>query len=70
VKLTPLGKAPDSDNDGVGTPVVVTVTLPACPVWNVALEALVICGAETVKLIVTDEGVLVEPATPVDPPGA
>jgi hypothetical protein len=42
VKVTPLGSAPDSDNVGVGVPVVVTVKEPAEDVKNVVLEALVI----------------------------
>src|SRR5271169_1854931 len=45
VKVTPLGKAPDSDNVGAGVPVAVTVNVPATPTWNVALLALVMAGA-------------------------
>ena len=47
VNETPDGSAPDSLSDGVGTPLVVTVKLPARPVWNVVFEALVMAGAET-----------------------
>ena len=45
VKVTPLGRAPDSLSDGVGDPVVVTVKLPAVPTANVVLFALVMLGA-------------------------
>jgi hypothetical protein len=45
VKLTPLGSAPDSDSDGDGEPVVLTVKPPACPTTNVACDALEIAGA-------------------------
>jgi len=45
VKVTPLGRAPDSLSAGVGNPVVVTVKLPAVPTANVVLFALVIAGA-------------------------
>ena len=44
-KVTPLGRAPVSLNDGVGVPVVVTVKLPAVPAVNVVALALVIAGA-------------------------
>src|SRR5262249_62070033 len=45
VKVTPLGRVPDSLSAGVGDPVVVTVKLPAVPTANVVLFALVILGA-------------------------
>ena len=45
VKVTPLGRVPDSLSDGVGDPVAVTVKLPAVPTANVVLFALVIAGA-------------------------
>ena len=45
VKVTPLGRLPDSVITGVGEPVVVTVKLPALPTVKVALLALVIAGA-------------------------
>ena len=45
VNVTPEGSAPDSDNVGVGTPVSVTVNVPAVPTVKVALVALVIAGA-------------------------
>ena len=45
VKVTPLGRVPDSLSAGVGDPVVVTVKLPAVPTVNVVLFALVIAGA-------------------------
>jgi hypothetical protein len=45
VNVTPLGSAPDSLSDGLGFPVVVTVKLPAVPMVNVVLLALVIAGA-------------------------
>jgi hypothetical protein len=42
LKVTPEGKAPDSDRVGAGLPVAATVKLPAVPTVNVALAALVI----------------------------
>ena len=45
VKVTPLGRAPDSDTAGVGIPVEVTVKLPALPSVSVVLEPEVIEGA-------------------------
>jgi hypothetical protein len=42
--VTPLGSAPLSLTDGVGTPVAVTVKLPAAPTENVVLLPLVIAG--------------------------
>ena len=45
VKVTPLGRVPDSLSAGVGDPVVVTVKLLAVPTVNVVLFALVIAGA-------------------------
>ena len=53
VKVTPLGKAPDSVMDGVGDPVVVTVKLPAAPTVNVVLLALVIVGEVRAVLTVS-----------------
>jgi hypothetical protein len=44
VKLTPLGRAPDSDREAVGTPVEVTVKVPAVPSVNVVELPLVIDG--------------------------
>ena len=44
-KLTPTGRAPDSDRAGVGTPVVLTMKLPALPTVNVVVSPLVIAGA-------------------------
>jgi hypothetical protein len=45
VSVTPLGKVPLSLNVGAGTPVAVTVNVPAFPTENVVLFALVIFGA-------------------------
>ena len=45
VKVTPLGRLPDSVIAGVGEPVVVTVKLPAVPTTKAALLTLVIAGA-------------------------
>ena len=53
VKVTPLGRGPDSDTVGVGIPVVVTVKLPTVPVVKAALEPDVMAGEAstvTVKL--------------------
>ncbi len=44
-KVTPVGSAPVSVSAEVGTPVVVTVNVPAVPVVNVVVAALVIAGA-------------------------
>ena len=43
--VTPLGRAPDSLNEGVGEPVAVTVKLPAVAAVNAVLLALVMAGA-------------------------
>ena len=43
--VTPLGSVPVRLTDGVGVPLVVTVKLPAVPVVNAVLLALVIAGA-------------------------
>ncbi len=43
--VTPVGNAPVSLSAGVGNPVVVTVNVPAVPVVNVVVSALVIAGA-------------------------
>ncbi len=40
-----MGNAPVSVSAEVGTPVVVTVNVPAVPVVNVVVAALVIAGA-------------------------
>ena len=45
LKVTPLGRVPDSVRDGVGVPVIVTENVPAVPTINVVLLALVITGA-------------------------
>ncbi len=45
-KVTPAGSAtPPRAIEGSGNPVAVTVKVPAMPVWNVTLLALVIAGA-------------------------
>jgi hypothetical protein len=44
VNPTPEGNAPLDASAGVGSPVVVTVNVPAWPTENVALLALVITG--------------------------
>ena len=41
LKVTPLGKAPDSLRVGVGVPVAITVKAPFWPTLKVALLALV-----------------------------
>jgi hypothetical protein len=43
--VTPLGKAPDSESDGLGKPEVITVNDPEAPSVKVALLTLVIAGA-------------------------
>jgi hypothetical protein len=43
--VTPLGRAPVWLKVGAGTPVAVTVNVPAVPTLNVVLVALVIAGA-------------------------
>ena len=43
--VTPLGNAPDSESDGAGDPVAVTVNVPAVPTENVVLLTLVIAVA-------------------------
>jgi len=45
LKVTPLGKVPDSLRLGAGKPVAVTVNEPAAPTVKVALLALVIADA-------------------------
>ena len=45
LNLTPRGSPPFSDKPGVGTPVVVTVRVPAWPTAKVVWSALVIPGA-------------------------
>ncbi len=45
MKVTPLGREPDSDRAGVGSPVEVTVKLPAAPSVKVVLSAEVMAGA-------------------------
>ena len=45
VNVTPVGSAPDSLSEGVGEPVAVTVNVPAVPIVNAVLLALVIAGA-------------------------
>jgi len=42
--VTPVGSAPVSLSEGVGTPDVVTLNVPAAPAVNVTLLALVIAG--------------------------
>jgi hypothetical protein len=42
---SPVGSVPVSVTVGAGEPVVVTVYVPATPVLNVAVDALVIVGA-------------------------
>jgi hypothetical protein len=44
-KVTPLGSAPVSESEAAGVPVVVTEKVPAEPVVNVVLFALVMAGA-------------------------
>jgi hypothetical protein len=44
-KVTPAGSAPDSDNVGLGDPVVATVNDPAEATKKVVVLALVIVGA-------------------------
>ena len=44
LKLTPLGRFPVLDSDGVGKPVFVIVNVPAVPTLKVSLSALVIAG--------------------------
>jgi hypothetical protein len=46
LNVTPVGSAPFSPNVAAGDPVAVTVNVPAVPIVNVALFALVIDGAE------------------------
>lgn len=60
--VTPEGRAPVSDKDGVGKPVVVTEKVPAVPTVNVVLGALEIAGAEftvNVKVCVAELTLLV-----------
>ena len=45
MKLTPVGRAPVSESDAVGRPVVVTVKVPALPSVKVVLSAEVMPGA-------------------------
>lgn len=49
LKLTPLGKLPDSLKVGAGVPVSAIVKLPAVPAVKVVLEALVMLGATPVE---------------------
>ena len=60
-KVTPLGSAPVSESEAAGVPVVVTEKVPAEPVVNVVLFALVMAGAWftvfTVKLNACDASV-------------
>ena len=44
LNVTPLGRVPLSLSVGVGTPVVVTVKVPAAPTVKVVLLALVMAG--------------------------
>ena len=44
LKVTPVGRPPDSDSDAVGEPVVVTVKDPALPSVKVVLSAEVMAG--------------------------
>jgi hypothetical protein len=46
LKITPAGSVPLPLNVAAGAPVAVTVNVPAVPIVNVALFALVIAGAE------------------------
>jgi hypothetical protein len=48
--VTPLGKVPVAVRAGDGTPVEVTVKDPARPTVKTVLLALIILGAETVRL--------------------
>jgi len=51
VKVTPLGKAPDSERLGAGKPVVVTENVPAVPTVKVVEAPLLIVGAlPTIKV--------------------
>ncbi len=43
--VTPVGSAPDSPIEGVGTPAVVTVKEPATPTVKVVVDGLVMVGA-------------------------
>ena len=45
MNVTPVGRVPVSDSVAAGNPVVVTVKVPAVPIVNVVLAALVIAGA-------------------------
>jgi hypothetical protein len=54
MKVTPVGRAPDSEIDGVGMPLAVTVKLPGLPAVNVAFEADVIEGAVSAWTIVVE----------------
>ena len=53
MKVTPEGKAPDSESVGVGAPVAVTLNVPATPTMNAVLEALVMAGAAGAGLTVS-----------------
>ena len=67
VKLTPLGRVWLSEIVRVGpdgTPVVVTVKLPACPTVKVVAAALVMSGA-TATGVISTSGAL-EPAEAID----
>ena len=43
--VTPLGRGPLSERDGVGKPVAVRLNIPGVPTTNVAVLALVMAGA-------------------------
>ena len=66
VKLTPLGSLVDpSERAGAaGTPVAVTVKLPACPTVKVVAAALVMSGATATGVISTSGAP--EPAEAID----
>src|SRR5262249_1355486 len=47
-----LGRAADSDQVGAGTPVAVTVKVPAVPAVKVVLLALVMAGASSTMMVI------------------
>ena len=51
-KLTPVGRAPDSDSVAVGLPVEVTAKVPALPSVKVVLPPEVMDGASGAELTV------------------
>ena len=51
VKVTPVGRAPDSERPAVGVPVEVTVNEPALPSVNVALSPEVMAGGEALVTV-------------------